>query len=212
MKIYCVNGSANVRKVLAVADHLGLDYEPVELSFASGALRTDDYLAINPNAKVPALEDGGFHLWESTAIMQYLADIAPGGGALFPAEPKKRYDVVRWQSWDAAHWSPAIGAVVYERVVKALFGLGEPDDHKIANGLGQLERYAPILDAQLEGRDFVMGEGVTLADFSLASYQGLMEPAGVDLSAYPNITAWLARMNAIPAWAKHAPRLAVGAD
>src|SRR5262249_9043702 len=76
--------------------------------FVAGDLRTADYVALNPNGMVPLLVDGAFRLWESNAIMQYLADKA-GSDALFPRDPQKRADVVRWQFWEVAHFNKAFG-------------------------------------------------------------------------------------------------------
>ncbi len=94
MTYYGVIGSPNSRNVEAVINHTGLPVERKYLGFFDGDLKTPEYLALNPNGKVPSLTDGDFVLWESNAIMQYLADKA-GDAALFPKDLRQRADVVR---------------------------------------------------------------------------------------------------------------------
>src|SRR5258708_20182899 len=96
MRRYTFRGSPNGRKGEAVIDHLGLDVEIEYRDFLAGELRSPDFVALNPNAMVPALVDGSFRLWESNAIMQYLADKA-GREELFPRDRQKRADIARWQ-------------------------------------------------------------------------------------------------------------------
>ena len=103
MILHTFVGSPNSRKVEAVIDHLGLEVEIVRHDFRGG-LRSPDYLALNPNAKVPTLVDGTFVLWESNAIMQYLADKV-GSDSLFPRDPRTRADIVRWQCWELVHFN-----------------------------------------------------------------------------------------------------------
>src|SRR5262249_46983544 len=102
MKLYGFSPSPNTWKVRALAAHLGipLDYEFVDLT--KGASRTPAYLAINPTGRTPALVDGDFKLWESVAIMQYLAAQRPN--SLWPDDARARADIMRWQSWQLVHW------------------------------------------------------------------------------------------------------------
>ena len=102
MKLYGFSPSPNTWKVRALAAHLGipLDYEFVDLT--KGASRTPAYLAINPTGRTPALVDGDLKLWESEAIMQYLASQRPN--SLWPNDARARADIMRWQSWQLAHW------------------------------------------------------------------------------------------------------------
>ena len=146
MELHTFVGSPNSRKVEAVIDHLGLDVEIVHHDFAGGALRRSDYLAVNPNGMVPTLVDGSFILWESNAIMQYLADKA-GNDTLFPRDLQRRTDVVRWQFWEQAHFNRAFGTLAFEAVAKPALNLApcRPVAHcrarrRISSGLPQCSK------------------------------------------------------------------------
>jgi glutathione S-transferase len=106
MKIYWFKAQAP-RRVLALAKHLGVDAECIELDLMAGALKTPSYLAFNPNGKAPTLVDGDFVLWESSAIMTYLCIKA--GSDMWPADrPDEQVQVLRWLSWNDSHWSRAV--------------------------------------------------------------------------------------------------------
>ncbi|CAA0099509.1 Glutathione S-transferase GstB [BD1-7 clade bacterium] len=98
MKLYTIVGSPNSRKVLAVIDHIGLDVEVEYLDLAAGDTQQPGYMALNPNAMVPTLVDGDLTLWESNAIIQYIADKA-GADELYPKDLAQRADIARWQCW-----------------------------------------------------------------------------------------------------------------
>jgi glutathione S-transferase len=198
MKLYIVPGSPNCRRVQAVAHELSAPVETVIIDFAKGEHKRPEYLAINPNGLVPSLTDGDLRLWESTAIMQYLADVR-GETSLFPREPARRADVVRWLCWDLAHFGRALGLVLFERLFKPFMG-AQPDESIAARGLEQLQPYAALLDAHLGRRPFVTGNTLTLADYSLACQLPLADFGRVDLGPYPNIRAWLARLDEREAW------------
>ena len=120
MKLYAIVGSPNSRKVLSVIHHLGIDVEIEYLDLFQGQHKTLEYTALNPNGMVPTLVDGDLNLWESNAIIQYLADKA-GSDELFPTDSKKRADVVRWQCWELAHFNQAFGTLAFESVAKPSF-------------------------------------------------------------------------------------------
>lgn len=211
MKLYTVVGSPNSRKVQAVVNHLGLEIETEYLDFFSGDLRTPAYLAANPNAMVPTLVDGALKLWESNAITQYLADKA-GSEALFPREPARRADVVRWQCWELAHFNKAFGTLAFETVAKPGFNLGPTDTALVEVVKRQLERFAPVLDAHMAGRRYVSGDGITIADYSLIHLESFQSAVSFDWSPYPHLNAYFDRMRKIEHWAHTAPsgREAIG--
>jgi glutathione S-transferase len=120
-------------KVLACADHLGLAYERRLVDLAKGEQETPEFTRLNPNQRVPVLTDDGFALWESNAILQYLAAKVPESG-LLPADPRQRALVAQWQCWDLAHWDPACATLIFERLVKKLFAMGEPDPAEVKKG------------------------------------------------------------------------------
>jgi len=201
MKLYHHPISDTCRRVLATIYELGRDdVELVTVNLFEGEHKTPEFLKLNPNGKVPTLEDGDTVLWESTAIMQYLAGDSP----LWPAS-KVRYDIIRWQVWAIAHWGPAIGKVVFERLAKGMIGGGEPDEAKIAEGLGEFERFAAVLDGHLEGRDWLVGDGITLADLSVAANLTHAAASGIDTAPYGNLSRWYRAIEARDSWQRSAP-------
>jgi glutathione S-transferase len=152
--------------------------------------------------RAPTLKDGDFVLWESNAITQYLALRRPESG-LFPADERARLDVTRWQCWELAHWDPACAIFAYEYVAKPLvLGIMEPDQVELAKGAERFERVAKVLDGHLEGKQFVSGDALTLADFSLGSALNLAEIAHYPIEPYAEIKRWYAGLRALPAWQK----------
>ncbi len=209
MKLYIVPGSPNCRKVEAVNLYLNLNIEVKALDFSKGEHKSAEFLAINPNGLVPAFEDGDLKLWESNAIMQYLADLKPGND-LFPQDPKARIDVIRWQLWDLAHFNKAAATITFERFFKPNFGMGETNESVVEAAIEDFHRFAPVLNNQLEKNRFVTGDNVTLADFSLASQSAFFEFSKVPMEDYSHISAWLQRLNEITAWAETAPPMMGG--
>jgi len=201
MRLYYHPISHNCRRVLATIYEL--DREDVELSVVDlfkAEHKSPDFLKLNPNGKVPVLEDGDYSLWESTAIMQYLS----GDSALWPAS-KVRYDIIRWQVWGVGHWGPPIGKIVFERLVKKVTGGGEADEAKVAEAFEEFQRFASVLDSHLEERDWLVGDGLTLADLSVAANLTFAGVVGIDLEPYANIRKWYGTIEARDAWQRSAP-------
>jgi glutathione S-transferase len=198
LKIHAFPLSPRNFKVLFVANHLGLDYEFVFCDLRKGAQKEAAYAAINLNQKAPALEDGAFKLWESNAIIQYLASKKPG--ELSPLDDQGRCDVLRWQFWESTTWDAALAILAFERFVKGLFGMGPPDAAEVEKGLAKFNAAARILDTHLRGRDYIAGDRLSLADFSIAAGLTLAEPAQLPLDSYAEIRRWGERMKALPAW------------
>ena len=164
MKLYYFE-TPNARKACAVARYLNAPVEFRRVDLTKGEHKAPAFLAINPNGKVPALEDGDVRLWESAAIMCYLADQA--GSSLWPKDARQ-IDVIRWLSWDSMHFSRHAGTMFFQRVIKPHFGLGEPDLAAIDEAMGFFRQFAGVLDSHLRGRGHVVGDGLTVADFALA--------------------------------------------
>jgi glutathione S-transferase len=200
MKLHIVPGSPNSRKVEAVLHHLGLKADIQEYDFFAGDLRKPSYLALNLNARVPTLEDGNFVLWESNAIMQYLADKA-GDDQLFPRKPQTRADVARWQFWELVHFNRPFGALAFETVAKARRGL-EPDAATVALAQAELARNTPVLEAHLAGRRYLVGNAVTLADYSMVTLESYRSQVPFDWSPYSHLNAYLDRMNKLEPWVR----------
>ena len=198
LKIHAFPPSPRAFKVLSVVEHLGLPYEFVLCDLTKGQQKADAYTVINPNQKMPALEDGDFKLWESNAIIQYLASKKPG--VLLPQDEQARADVARWMFWESTTWDSAAAILAFENFVKGFFGLGPPDPARVAEGEQKFNTAARILDAHLKGRDYVAGGKLSIADFSLAAALTLAVPGKLPLAPYAEIQRWGATMAALPAW------------
>ena len=192
MKLYQFPFSPNCQKVVALAHEVGVPLELATVELFKGEARTPALLAKNPNGKVPILEDGDFVLWESTAMLGYIAARA-GRPDLAPTTPRERAEVDRWTSWQGAHFGPAIRKVAFERIVKKLAGLGAPDEAVVKAGIEEFATTARVLEQSLGSKEYVCGR-LTIADFALAPYAALSATCGLDFEPYPHAKAWLGRM------------------
>ncbi len=204
MKLYQNPMSPPCRRVLATIYHLNSPVEMQSVDFQSPEMKNAEFMKMNPNGALPLLQDGDFHLWESVAIMQYLAD-KKGSTELFPQDAKSRADISRWNFWNAYHFGPATGTFVWENLVKKMLNAGEPDANAVKKATEDFHKYAKVLDQQLEGKQFVTGKNVTLADFSLGSNLMYAEAAHLPWDSYTNIKAWYKRLETLDAWKKSAP-------
>ena len=203
MKLYFHPMSGNSRRVLLVASHLDIELEHVLVDLTKAEQREVPHVARNPNAKVPVLDDDGFLLWESRAIMMYLADKTPGQ-TLLPTDLQARADVTRWLFWCAAHMALANTILVQENFVKVVMGRGQADLVEVARGEALVRQFAAILDAHLANRTWVSPDRVTLADYSLAASFALAVPARLPIEPYVHLRSWLGRIAELDAWTQTA--------
>ena len=189
MKLYDFAPSPNSRKARAVVYELGITVEHAPVDIFKGETRVPAFLAVNPNGRLPVLEDGDFVLWESNAIIGYLA----AGSSLVSAEPRGRAEIDRWLHWQLAHLGPAMRTVAFERVVKKLTGRGDPDEAAIATATAEFGTLCEVLDRSLGKKEYLTGR-LSIADFALASHFSIGESSGLDVTPYEHIDAWLKRM------------------
>lgn len=199
MKLYVHPASPFARKTVMAASLLGIAAETVFVDLFAGQGQAPEFLKLNPQGKVPTLEDGGFTLWESNAIVQYLGSVA-GDSPLYPNDAKVRADIARWMFWESTTWAPAGMVYVYENVLKAMLNRGEPDPEELRKGEEKFHRAAKLLDDHLAGRDWLVGDGLSLADISVAASLMYAVPGKYPLETYPNITRWFAQIETLPAW------------
>jgi glutathione S-transferase len=192
MKLYQHPFSPNCQKVVALAHEVGVPLELSTVELFKGEARTPAMRAKNPNGKLPILEDGDFVLWESTAMLAYIAAKAQRAD-LAPTTPRERAEVDRWTAWAGAHFGPAIRKVAFERIVKKLMGLGAPDEAVVKAGIEEFAATASVLEQSLGTKEYVCGP-LTIADFNLAPYAALTASCGLDFGPYPKAKAWLGRM------------------
>jgi glutathione S-transferase len=204
MKLYFNPLSPNVRRVRLTAAVLGFHLDEQKLDFAKGEHKKPEYLALNPNGAVPTLVDGDFVLTESRAIMQYLAAKKPESG-LLPRDEQARADVSRWQFWDAAHFSPQMGTLAFEKLLKGMLGLGEPDAGKIQEALANFRRFAAVLDKRLEGRKYLVGNALTVADLTVASSLTYAQPTEAPVGDFPHVKGWFEGIASLDAWKQTSP-------
>jgi len=201
MRLYQHPMSANARAATMAALQLKAPVELVFVDLQKGDQHLPEFLNMNPNHRVPVLEDGDFHLWESRAIMQYLADKTPGQ-TLYPTDLQARADVNRWLFWTAQHFAPAIGVFFWENVVKGMIGRGAPDPVELQRGDRLFNEFAAVLDNHLTDRKWVCGSGLTLADLSIAAAYGCAAPGKAPVAWYANIQKWFMRVQRLEVWQK----------
>lgn len=196
------------RKVCAVAKYLQspVDYAYVEL--ARGEHKTPDYLALNPNGKVPTLVDGTRVLWESDAIMCHLA--ARSDSDLWPQDDRQ-IDVVRWLSWAGQEFNPVASQLYFEYVIKPRFNIGEPDADAAARAQDGFRRQAAILESHLRDRRWLVGKTLTVADFAVAITLPYADVAHIPLKEFPAVRRWHQTLCEIDAWREPFPDIAVAA-
>ena len=166
MKLYLFPAGRAV-SVLSLKNYLGIDCEIERLDFTRGDQRSADYAKLNPNMKMPTLDDDGFVLWESNAILFYLAALHPEKG-LWPSDVKGQADVVRWFAWENAHWdAESVGMVSFEKGSKVVMNLGSADPAFVERGSENFSRFADVLDGYLKEKTWLVGKKLTLADFSV---------------------------------------------
>ncbi|HTO54234.1 MAG TPA: glutathione S-transferase family protein [Myxococcota bacterium] len=202
MKLYVFPPSPRALKVRALVRHLDLDVEEHVVDLFKGEQRAADYAALNPNMKMPVLVDGDFVLWESNAILQYLAARQPASG-LWPNDIRLQAEISRWANWESAHWTPAITPIVFERVVKQLAGMpGGPNEAEVARGEALFHPLARVLNSHLRGRKWLVGERLTIAEFVLGTSMAFGDAARVPFEKYPEIVRWYDGFRVLPAWQK----------
>jgi glutathione S-transferase len=210
MKLYGFPASPNTWKVRALASYLktSLELELVDLS--KGAQRSPAYLAINPTGRTPTLVDGDFTLWESNAIMQYIADKT--ANTLWPKDARSRVDIARWQFWQLAHWSAeACAPLIFQRMVKKFMNLGPPDETALAKGIECFNKEAAMLHAHLAKQKYLVGNALTVADFAVAAPLFYAKQSEMPIGPYGNLRGWFERVAALPCWSETAPQLPAAA-
>jgi len=204
MKLYVIVGSPNSRKALAVVHHTGIEVDIEYLDLFEGDTKKAIYTELNPNGMVPTLVDGDLNLWESNAIIQYLADKS-GDGLLFPQDLAQRADIVRWQSWELAHFNQAFGTLAFEAVAKPSFMNSQGDEAVIGWAQSQLSKFASVLNDHMKGRSYVVGDTITLADYSMIHVEFFKEMVPFDWTPFPHLNDYFNRMRQSPHWAATAP-------
>jgi len=194
--LYGITTSRAGRCVWAL-EEIGLDYEQIPIHFNDGGARRPEYLAVNPNGRIPTLIDGDLVLYESLAINHYLADRYDGG--LKPRTPDAAARALMWSFWGNNEIENLLRPLLRNRLF-----LPEPDREPAEGDLAeeQLAKPLRVLDDALSGSDHLVGEGISVADLNVSHGMFWIPLAGVDLGGYPNVEGWLARLADRPALQK----------
>jgi glutathione S-transferase len=198
--LYTTLKSGPGRKVLALCRYLELEpvLELVDVYIGEGQRR--DYLAINPFGKIPTLVEGDFALWESNAILLYLAE-AHADYRLSSQDPRKRADIVRWMFWESAHFQPAFGPVLTEFVGGWLQrGRGAVDPGDVRWDQQPLQGLCEFLDARLRAEAHIAGAERSIADFAVAGMMTYARAARFPFARYPSLARWFDELAGLPAW------------
>jgi len=183
--------SGNGYKVRLLLTQLGIPFERVEMDLMARETRTPEFLARNPNGRIPCLRlEDGTHLWESNAIQFYLADGTP----FLPGDRLGRAQVLQWLCFEQYSHEP------YVAVVRAWhhFGLAEQNRAQIPEKMERGYDALRVMEGHLAQRPFFVGGRYTIADIGLYAYTHVAHEGGFDLAAFPAVRAWLARVAAQP--------------
>jgi glutathione S-transferase len=196
IKVYGVPRSRTQRP-LWVLEELGVPYENVKVNFATGDTRKPDYLRINPNGHIPALQDGDLVLFESLAITLYLARKYDKG--LWPKTVEDEGRTYQWSLWAMTELE---GPVVTALVHRLFLPENQRDPKKIADAVEQFKAPLAVLDGGLAGRPYLLGDTFTIADLNVAAVISWAPLAGLDISSAKNVGPWLKRCTERPAFAR----------
>lgn len=195
LKIWGRISSINVRKVVFTAQLLGVPFERVDAGAAFGIVKTPDYLARNPNALVPLLEDGDFFLWESNVIVRYLC-AKHSEGTLYPTDLRARFDAERWMDWQQTTLNNA-GRDAFLQLIRT--PAEKRDPKLIAASVAATEPLLAMLDAQLARTPFLAGQRLTMADIPIACEMHRWWGLPLEHPSHPHLRRWYDGLLALPA-------------
>ncbi|MBY4678619.1 glutathione S-transferase family protein [Marinobacterium arenosum] len=183
--------------VMFALEELGQPYEMVDMAPRSAPTRSEEYLALNPNGKLPTLQDGDLTLWETQAILFYLAQ-KYGDNKLWADSLEQVAEIYRW----SLYVSNQLEVPALDMLIQAKYSDGKPDAAVLDKAGGEFRRFLPTLEARLEGRKYVACDHLTVADIHGALVLAWGKLAGFDFSDYPNVNSWIKRMLNHPAQQK----------
>jgi len=196
MKLYCFGESGNAYKCALALALTGTDWQPVFVDFFKGGTRTPEFRAVNEMGEVPVLVDGEVKLTQSGVILDYIAGKT---GKLGASNDSDRREILRWLLWDNHRLSGMVGP---RRFIANFLAEEKRPEGAIPFMQGRLKNAYSILNDHLAGRDWIVGDALTIADLSCCGYLYYPEPFGFDRKDWPHIDAWLDRIAALPGW-KH---------
>ena len=194
-KLFGISGSRALRAIWGI-EETGIDYEHVPVSYGADS-KAAEYLAVNPNGRIPALIDGDLQLFESMAINLYLTKRY--GGSLYPANAQDEARAWQWSVWAISEIEP----LQMQIVVQKLFTPEEKRNPKVVEGAGKgLQRPLKVLDAALAGRDWLVGDAFCVADLNVAAVMMLLKRINFGYAEHANVQRWAEACYARPALAR----------
>lgn len=195
VKLYGISGSRALRSIWAI-EEVGVEYQLVQTHFA-GDSKKPEYLAINPNGRVPTLVDDDLVLFESMAINLYLAKTY--GGALWPASDADQARAIQWSFWGITELEPHLMELVLHKIML-------PEEHRkperITGAEKAIRRPLKVLEAHLADRPHLLDGDFTIADLNVASVLSMSGMVGLDVSEWTAVSGWLGRATSRPAFGR----------
>jgi len=178
-------------------EELGVPYEKVKIDLAAGDQRKPEYLALNPNGKVPLLVADGVPIFESLAILLYLGDRFGKEKGLFPSKDLDRAEALKWMAWSSVTVHDALSR--FMRNTMDRFPAEERNEKAGQAAKKELGELLAILDRNLQGKEYLVAGTFSLADVGLAAFMPFLGRLGVDLNPFKNLNEWVGRCIARPA-------------
>ena len=201
LKIWGRATSSNVQKVMWAIGELGVPHERIDAGGVHGGLETPAFAAMNPMRLVPVLEDDGFPIWESQAIVRYLATNY-GRGTLAPADPKHFARADQWMDWNWTAVQPDIITSLFWGLIRT--PKADRNETALAASAKRVGERLAVLDAHLATRAYIMGDQLTMADIPVGTNMYRYFTMPIERPSLPHVEAWYARLCDRPAYAKHA--------
>jgi len=197
LKIYGMITPANVTKVLLAAEELSVNYEQIPINLLKGEQKSDDHSRRNPFGRVPAIEHEGWTLFESNAIVRYIANLTEN--EFYPREPRKRAQVDQWIDSFTLHIGREYLNLFFQNVMAERFFDQKPDVREIDRSIEVFNKEAKIVDQHLLNNKFLTGNTYTIADTVAYSFALLGDYAKTDIKSFPNLKRWIKEVAGRPA-------------
>jgi glutathione S-transferase len=201
LTIYGRATSSNVQLVMWAVGELGLPHDRLDFGHLHGGLDTPDFGAMNPHRKIPVLRDGELVIWESAAILRYLAARYGDGGAFWPADPVARARVDMWAEWGKNELCQAFTVPIFWARVRT--AAADRDEAALARAIARFETYLGHLADQLNGRPFVCGQAFSAADIMIGHLLFRWFTMDIPRAANPAVEAYYERLAERPAYRDH---------
>ncbi|SDU09146.1 MULTISPECIES: glutathione S-transferase family protein [Pseudomonas fluorescens group] len=199
LKIWGRKNSSNVRKPLWAAEELGLAYEAIDAGGAFGVVDTPEYRAMNPNGRVPVIEDDGFVLWESNAIVRYLLAKHAPGSAWYPADAQARATADKWMDWATSSFAGPFRTVFWG----VLRTPSEKQDWKAINAaIKECDELLNMADHALISQPYLSGNDIGMGDIPLGSFIYAWFEMPIERAPQPHLQAWYERLKQRAAYQK----------